>query len=76
MPRGYVGDRIHDSIIEFLVAGDVLERDKDRLVGGQRADMLKRLCERVKVMNLFPTERHVLDSLLTVRPSRTMLGGA
>ena len=76
MPRGYVGDRIHDAIIDFLVAGDVLEREKDRLVGGRHVDMLRRLYERVTAADLFATERRVLDDLLTVRPNKTMLGGA
>jgi hypothetical protein len=76
MPRGYVGDRIHDSIIDFLVAGGVLEQDKDRLFGGRRAHVLKRLYERATGEGLFATEREVLDGLLAVRPNRTMLGGA
>jgi hypothetical protein len=76
MPRGYVGDRIHDSIIEFLVAGNVLERDKDKLVGGARIEVLERLYERVKSANLFAKECLVLDELLAVRPNRTMLSGA
>lgn len=76
MPRGYVGDRIHDSVIEFLVAGDVLERDNDRLISGPRADMLEQLYKRTTAADLFPTERQVLASLLAVRPNRTMLGGA
>jgi hypothetical protein len=76
MPRGYVGDRIHDSIIEFLVAGDVLERDKDKIVAGARVEMLERLYDRIKSANLFLTERRVLDELLAVRPNKTMPRGA
>jgi hypothetical protein len=76
MPRGYVGDLMHDGIIEFLIAAGVLERDKDRLVGGTRVEMLEHLYEQLEAANLFATERRVLDELLTIRPYKTMLGGA
>jgi hypothetical protein len=76
MPRGYVGDRIHDSIIEFLVVGEVLGRDKDKLVGGARVEMLKKLYEHIKAADLFATERRVIDELLAIHPNKTMLGGA
>jgi hypothetical protein len=76
MPRGFVGDRIHDRVIDFLVAARVLARDKDNVVGGARVELLERLYERVKSANLFAAECRVLDQLLAVRPNRTMLSGA
>jgi hypothetical protein len=76
MPRGYVGDRTHDAIIEFLVASGVLERDKDLLRGGPRVGELDRVYEQVKAADLFANERQVLEELLDVRANKTMLEGA
>jgi hypothetical protein len=76
MPRGYVGDRTHDSVIEFLVAAGVLEQDKDQLVSGPHVAVLDALYDRIRVANLFATERQVLVELFGIHPNKTMLGGA
>ncbi len=76
MPRGYIGDRTHDSVIQFLVAGGVLDRSKDTIAAGAHVSTLDRLYDRVKGAGLFAAEQHVLESLLTVHPNKTMMGGA
>src|SRR5262249_54554305 len=32
MPRGYIGDRTHDAMLEFLVATSVLDRELDEVL--------------------------------------------
>jgi hypothetical protein len=76
MPRGYVGDRTHDAIIEFLVASGILEREKDQLMDGPRVAALDRLYEQLRAANLFAAERQVLAELLDIRANKTMLEGA
>ncbi|HEY6421355.1 MAG TPA: hypothetical protein VIX59_20340 [Candidatus Binataceae bacterium] len=77
MPRGYVGDRTHDGIVEFLVAAGILDRDKpNQLVAGRLVGLLDALYDRIKATNLFTNERRVLEELRVVHASRTMLEGA
>jgi hypothetical protein len=75
MPRGYVGDRTHDNTIELLVAGDVLQRSGDTLVGSSRLNALTAVYEQVKERDLLATERAVLAELGAIPVNKTLLKG-
>jgi hypothetical protein len=76
MPRGYLGDRTHDGVIQFLVAADVLHRDRDAIASGTQISMLDNLYDRIKADTLLLEEQRVLTDLLTVHPNKTMMAGA
>jgi hypothetical protein len=75
MPRGYLGDRTHERTIEWLVAGEVLYRAADSLIGGERFNMLRGLYERIVANRLFASERLTLRALASVPVNKTLLRG-
>ena len=75
MPRGYLGDRTHDSVIELLVASSILRRDGDYLEPGARFDVLTRLHVRIEREGLFKGERNILTQLQDVTPTKALLEG-
>jgi hypothetical protein len=76
MPRGYMGDKTHDGVIDFLAAAGILSRDGDYLGAGPRFDVLERIAAQVEAEKLFAGERHILDRLREMRPTKVLLGGA
>jgi len=74
--RGFVGDRTHDSVVDFLSAEGVLQRDGDLLVSGPRYSMLLELEAAVRARDVFQNERFVLAKFAELRPIKAMLSGA
>lgn len=75
MPRGYLGDETHDSVVELLVAASVLKRDDDYLVESESFNYLTSLASGIAKADLFSRERAIIEELNGLRPSRSMLGG-
>jgi hypothetical protein len=75
IPRGYIGDEMHDAAVDFLVASEVLDRWHDRIIGGIRVQWLADTYTRICRDNLFKTERDVIIVLKTIRVNKTMLRG-
>jgi len=76
MPRGYMGDKTHDGVIDFLVAAGILHRGGDYLEAGARFDVLGRIATQVDAANMFERERKILDQLREMRPTKVLLGGS
>ena len=74
--RGFVGDRTHDAVIDFLAADGVLLRQGDLLVSGPRYSMLAEIEGTVRARDVFQDERFVLAKLADLRPIKAMLSGA
>jgi hypothetical protein len=73
MPRGYLGDHIHDSTIEFLVARGVFRRGDGIVIAGPRIQELDSWMKQITEAELFTSERTALQGLLGLRASRAML---
>lgn len=76
MPRGFIGDRTHDAVVDFLVAAGVLEQSGDYVIEGRRVAVLDTLVDQIKSADLFASERRVIAMLSEIKPNKTMLGGA
>jgi hypothetical protein len=74
--RGFVGDRMHDAVIELLAAEGVLHRQGDLLFSGSRYSMLAEIEATVRSRDVFRNERFVLAKFADLRPIKAMLGGA
>ena len=74
--RGFVGDRVHDSVIDFLSAQGALRRTGDLLVSGPRYSMLSDIESMISADDVFRDERFVLAKFGGMRPIKAMLGGA
>lgn len=75
MPRGYLGDRTHDAVVDLLVASGILSRAGDYIVGGQRYPVLVAIVTEVERANLFEGERKILEQLRGIRATKALLGG-
>ena len=75
MPRGYLGDSTHDRTVQLLIAGGVLVREGDELVGGSRFAELKRVYENLVNRNLLRSERATLAALAHAAVNKTLLKG-
>jgi len=75
MPRGYLGDRTHDGVVDLLVAAGILRRDGDFLEASTRFDTLDSIGQRIEVDGLFSGERAILEKLKEVRVTKALLGG-
>ena len=73
--RGFLDDRIHDAVVEYLVAGNVLMRSESNLTEGARGDLLGTLYANAVARNLFAKERHVLAELRKIVITNRMLEG-
>jgi hypothetical protein len=74
--RGFVGDRTHDSVIDFLCAEGAVRRAGDMLISGPRYSMLSDIDETVRALDVFRDERFVLEKFAGFRPIKAMLSGA
>lgn len=74
--RGFVGDRMHDAVIDLLSAEGVLRRQGDLLLSGPRYSMLVEIEATIRARNVFQDERFVLAKFADLRPIKAMLGGA
>lgn len=75
MPRGYLGDRVHDGVVDFLVASGHLRRSGDYLEEGNRFGALQQMAIQIEKDKMFERERRILNELREVRPTKTLLGG-
>lgn len=75
MPRGYLGDSTHDRTVDLLVAGGVLVRKEDALVGGSRFADLRRIYDDLVARDLLRSERATLIELARARMNKTLLKG-
>ena len=73
--RGFLGDEMHDKVIDYLVAHDALRREKAFLVASSNGAFLADLAAAANEANLFMEERHTLQDLLNVRITNSMLEG-
>lgn len=73
--RGFLGDRMHDDVVAFLVARGVFERMDAHLVSGVNAGELKLLYLAGMEHELFSVERRVLQGLAAIKISNDMLEG-
>lgn len=76
MPRGYMGDQTHDSVVDFLAAVGALRRDGDYLEGAANFGVLDRVAVEIATNDLFRGERDILEKLREIRPSKALLGGS
>jgi hypothetical protein len=76
MPRGYLGDRTHDSVVDFLVAAGRLRRDGDHVEAAARFDVLEGIATKIEATRMFERERTILMQLREIRPTKVLLGGA
>lgn len=74
--RGFVGDRTHDAVIDFLAAEGVVRRQDDLLLSGPRYSVLAAIESTVRARDVFQDERRVLAKFAELRPIKAMLGGA
>lgn len=74
MPRGYLGDDVHDGVIDLLVAHGILVKTPDALEAGSRYDLLAKSASQIRERGLFAAERQIMDRLRSVRVSKALLG--
>lgn len=75
MPRGYIGDRTHDAVVDLLVANGTLSERGDYLVYGAHGSTLERIFQVVFDADLFQKEREIMHKADSLRVSKAMLGG-
>jgi hypothetical protein len=73
--RGFVGDVTYEAVIAFLVARRVLVRVGSHLVSGQNVDALTPFYTAAVEHSLFAAERRVLQKLVDVKITNSMLEG-
>lgn len=73
--RGFLSDRMHDSVIDLLVARDVLKRQPGHLVPSAHFGALTALVAQAATLGLFLRERTTLEALAEVTITNEMLEG-
>lgn len=73
--RGFLGDRVHDTVVAFLVARGVFEQVDGHLVSGPSAGVLGRLYFTAAENSYFSTSVRALDELREIRITNSMLEG-
>jgi hypothetical protein len=73
--RGFLGDRMYDAMVAFLVARGVLEWMGTHLAAGSNAELLANLYTAAVSADLFVAERRTLEELAHVRVTVRMLEG-
>lgn len=75
MPRGYIGDQTHDSVVDMLVASGTIQEDGDWLHAGLNVSALESIYGGICEAKLFATERSVMEQARDLPVSKVMLGG-
>jgi hypothetical protein len=76
MPRGYLLDKTHDSTIEYLLAiGELSRHQQDLVQPHSAASFMEHLFSTIKDIQIFESERRVLNELASVRIPQRILGG-
>jgi hypothetical protein len=73
--RGFLGDRVFDSVVAFLVARGALEWLGLHLAAGSNAELLTNIYQAAVGAGLFVSERRTLTELAGVRLTVRMLEG-
>jgi hypothetical protein len=75
--KGFIGDTMHDRVVDYLVAAGVLARlaNGTHLTAGGFADSLQRLTADIANKELFVSERTALDELANITITNDMLEG-
>jgi hypothetical protein len=74
--RGFLGDRMFESVIAFLVARGALEWMGTHLAAGANSELLSNIYMAAVNVGLFETERRALEELAGVKVTVRMLEGA
>lgn len=73
--RGFLGDAMHESVMEFLIAGGVFRRDGAHLSAGANAQLLETWANAALTAELFTAERAAIDQMSTISITNAMLEG-
>jgi hypothetical protein len=73
--RGFLGDRMYDAVVAFLVARGALEWMGTHLAAGSNAELLANIYTAAVSADLFVSERRTLEELAHVRVTVRMLEG-
>jgi hypothetical protein len=73
--RGFLGDKMHDDVVAFLVARGVFIWMPNHLASGPSADFLKRIYAAGIEEGLFSTAIQALKQLSEIRITNSMLEG-
>jgi hypothetical protein len=73
--RGFLGDTMHDDLVQYLVASGVLGRHGSHVTAGARAAVLASIAERATALDLFAAERSVMIAFRGVKITNRMLEG-
>lgn len=71
--RGFLGDAMHDDVIDFLAARDVLTRVGSHVVSGRSVYLLTNVFVASVQQNLFASEREVLQEFFGIKLTNSML---
>ena len=73
--RGFLGDRMHESVLELLIAKNVVVRQPSHVRAGTYASVIEELYSEAVTSNLFTAERQALDALEHIAVTEQMLEG-
>lgn len=73
--RGFLGDRVCDAVVSYLVAQGALEWMGTHLIAGGHSELLTSVYESAANGGLFAAERQILLELTSVKVTRRMLEG-
>ena len=73
--RGFLGDRMYDAVVAFLVARGAFEWMGTHLAAGSNAELLANIYTAAVSADLFVAERRTLEELAHVRVTVRMLEG-
>ncbi len=74
MPRGYLGDEVHERVVDLLVARQVVRKVGDCIEAASAFEVLDALALRIFSEGLFSGERAIMERLLDVKVSKALLG--
>jgi hypothetical protein len=73
--RGFLGDAMHESVMEFLIAGGVFRRDGAHLSAGANGQLVEKWTNAALTAELFSAERAAIEQLSTITITNAMLEG-
>ena len=73
--RGFLSDLMHDHVVEYLVARQILKRGPSHLSLDTKGDVLTSLASALKVEALFENERRALSEMKDIKITNNMLEG-
>lgn len=73
--RGFLGDAMHDRVVEYLSAKQWLAQAGAHVNAGPKVSNLSQLSATLQNQNLFQDERRVLTAMLHIKITNSMLEG-